>query len=85
MLYDVMYKTYRELYGGKELPLPFKYRLNNIGARGINYELFANYFNLSDRFEILNFILDDANLEMIESYTNNRKDIVYYTGKSGRK
>ena len=80
MLYDVMYKTYRELYGVKELPTFLKFRLNNIGARNLNYNSFCEYFDLTDRFETLKFILADANLEMIERYTNAHKDSVYYAG-----
>lgn len=80
MLYDVIYKTYRELYGVKELPTFLKFRLNNIGARKLNYNSFCEYFDLTDRFETLKFILADANLEMIESYTNVHKDSVYYAG-----
>ena len=80
MLYDVIYKTYRELYGVKELPTFLKFRLNNIGARKVNYNNFCEYFDLTDRFETLKFILSDANLEMIERYTNNHNDSSYYTG-----
>ena len=83
MLYDVMYKTYRELYGVKELPTFLKFRLNNIGARNLNYNSFIEYFDLNNPFATLKFIMDDDNLETIMRYANNHKDSVYFAINHG--
>ena len=70
VLYDVIRKTYLELYKGKKFPVVLKFRLNNFGARSLNYDDFAKYFGLSNRFEVFNFLLNDDNLEEILRYAS---------------
>lgn len=71
MLYDIILKTFKEIYPNKKMPKYLTFRLKNYGARELNYLDFRNYFNLENRYEVLNFILDDNNMTEILRYASN--------------
>lgn len=74
MLYDVIKKTYYEIYKKKELPTFLRFRLSNFGAFELNYQSFKEYFSLNNRYEVFAFVLDDNNIEEILRYASNYLD-----------
>lgn len=74
LLYDAMIETYRVLYNTKKIPQGLKFRLYNFGAYNLSYYKFMGYFDLKDNIEVLNFILDDKNMEDIIRYSTTYQD-----------
>ena len=71
MLFDVLVKTYKDLYNVKSIPTALRFRLNNINARRMDYNNFSYYFDLKNPIEALEFVLDDNNMMDIMRYANN--------------
>ena len=86
-LYEAVYEEYFKKYGCEKLPYGLKLRLNNVQARCIKYNYFVEKFNLNNANQMLDFVLDDANLEKITSYSLQPMDepIMWVNNPSKRK
>ncbi len=88
MLYNYVVNAYKKLFKGKKVPLALYFRLNNIGARNINYDEFINYFDIKNEFEALEFILDDKHMEEIMRYSLRQLEdgeVSYYSHQKNKR